>query len=312
MATTIPYTLLNKHEIINIIEKISVLNSNDIVIDLGPFLGGSTAGIIAGLKRTNHKGNGNHIYCYDRYKVETSTTLGKIVLSQMEDLNEDKNIGTVDFMQIFKKNILAQLNGTAIKVKAIQGEISDLKAHFVQPKKNQRVGLIHVDLPKNWINLKPIIDEIFTQNIEKTVILWQDYFYHYSADIIITCEWLLEQKLLKLNGVVCSTLDTTLQRSLSKKEIDDLESTIYSKEKRSYYLKRAIDWAAAQNLPSYLRTSIELAEILDSSLPGISKPIRNENANLLLNRIEQNPAVLARRIIEVFEDLNGQREAQNW
>lgn len=312
MTNNFPYTLLSDIEINNIIRRSSELHKNDVVLDLGPFLGGSTTAIILGLKQTEHQGESNSIHCYDRFELEKSSTLGKIVLNQMTGSKHESNHNIINFLPLFEENIHKQIKGTPISLEVARGEIQNLKSLLIKPKKNQRVGLIHVDLPKSWKGLKPIMEEMFTRCIDKTIILWQDYFYHYSSDLIITCSWLLENKLLRLNRIAHTTLDTTLIRNLSIAELDELEDIIYSQEKRSYYLKKSTEWVASKGLDEYLTTSIVMAEILDLSLPGCSKQTRNKNANLLLNQLEQNPAMMARRIVEIFEDLNGQRKSNNW
>jgi hypothetical protein len=68
------------------------------------------------------------------------------------------------------------------------------------------IGFVHLDLPKDWDQLRLVVEKIFHELALGSLILFQDFVYHWSAELVGFVGILLEQGYFEAIDVVDTTL----------------------------------------------------------------------------------------------------------
>lgn len=186
------YNFLNYPSFVSHAERISLykkvkeqnINNEFFVIgEFGPFLGGSTVAMAESLKRK--KVNNAEIHVYDSFCMKSDTDFFKQAMRILKDYNyslKDLNHKENDFFDF--ENLFHSLTS----------RYNFIKTHKVKFEKNitlenldlqnKLFDLVHIDLPKTMdIGIK--IMEALEEKCKKNVtLIFQDYAYRWSAEII--------------------------------------------------------------------------------------------------------------------------------
>ena len=180
--------MLERSERSLLFEKSFSMPNHHIAIEFGAFLGASTACIAYGLRRS---GNTNKINTFDLfscgltnvYSIQVEQVAKKIGCNLKVKTFEKKSYYdykhiTSKLLQSFDNIILNQVN--------IQDSGDVVRARVGDKK----IGLLHLDAPKDWMLLKSIFESTLKNLGEGSWILEQDFYFECAPTIILTFYYL--------------------------------------------------------------------------------------------------------------------------
>ena len=88
------------------------------------------------------------------------------------------------------------------------------------------IKLMHVDLPKFWEEYLIIIDRCFPSLVEGAHIVFQDFFYHWSATLATPIFHWIETGILEPVQTAASSLLVRLKQKIDRNDIDNLKSDL--------------------------------------------------------------------------------------
>ena len=97
----------------------------------------------------------------------------------------------------------------------------DLKNSF--PKSNSDIKLIHIDSPQFFDEFVIICERFFPLLNQKSIIIFQDYFVHWSATLIGSDQFLIEKNFLSSLHSSASSLTTIVSKNINIKIIEELK-----------------------------------------------------------------------------------------
>lgn len=179
----------------------AAFKSNLPVVEFGAFFGASTLALASGVAASEN--SKRHIYCFDAFEVKQNHPFHKHVIDYAARSNA--------------KHLLRQKNGYTnweeVTKSVIGNDLIDLvkfKKTIVGPnlKKSdlpEKIGLLHLDLPKDAETIKPIA-EIAFPNVQKGgTIAFQDCAYHFSNELIAYFELLEQNNILRMTAIAASS-----------------------------------------------------------------------------------------------------------
>ena len=167
------------------------LDKNDLIIEFGSFFGRSTYCLASGLKYNRSSSPSNKIIAFDSFMCRKDGSFYPHVmncakLGKVEKLIKYEN-NDIDFESIFKHFLNNEITNNLVKVEKVE-----LKNTY--PIENSNIALMHIDSPKFYDELKYVFFRFFPKLKLGSIIVFQDYFYHWSATLIAAV-----QQLKKLN-----------------------------------------------------------------------------------------------------------------
>ena len=191
------------------------LNPSDVIIEYGSFFGRSTNCIIEGLVNNKTYSKKELLLVYDSFKCNHEGSFNKYVqafakMGKVESLIKKDN-SFINFREIFNHYIADN----------IPMEIHECELHEIKPISNS-IAFMHIDCPKYYSEFKYIFNNHFGNLKPGSVIIFQDFFYHWSATLIAVVELLIQKKFIELNETAASSIKTTVLKSFSIANIEDI------------------------------------------------------------------------------------------
>jgi len=179
----------------------------EVIVEFGAFFGRSTYCLAEGMM-ANPALVTQRLYTYDSFSCPQRGRFAGYV-SQFAETNgvADKlrvEAGVIDFRQVFEHYLSPHL-GTGL-IQTCQGSL----AHAVPPE--GEIALMHVDCPKSYADLKYILYRFFPELRTGARVIFQDFFYHWSASLIAAVQLLVDLGLLVMKGSAASSLHTEVAR----------------------------------------------------------------------------------------------------
>jgi hypothetical protein len=178
---------------------------NDQIIEFGSFFGKSTYSLASGLKKNKSKLSSNKIIAYDSFMCRKDGSFYPHVL-QFAKLGKVDNLikfnkNDIIFEDIFKYFLNDEINNKLVKIQKAELEDS-------YPIENANIALLHVDSPKFYNELKPILFRFFPKLKNNSIIIFQDYFFHWSATLIAAIQLLKKLNIILFEYSKASSLCT--------------------------------------------------------------------------------------------------------
>ena len=219
----------------------SILNSLDIeqedsIVEFGPFFGRSTNCIAQGLIANRKYDPGCKFYTYDSFECDENGwfaphLIGRAKAGGVEHLLE-RDKGKISFDKIFSYYMKSYLDSkTVIFVKKQIVES--------QPPSNT-IAFIHIDSPKFFEEFKIILYRFFPQTKIGSVIVFQDFFYEWSATIILPITILAEKGYLMLESSAATSLVCRIIKVPKKNDLQEIETIMSKDEECGKYFDIAI------------------------------------------------------------------------
>ena len=213
-------------------------NHSESVIEFGSFFGRSTACICIGLLKNNSfKHEGNFFYTYDSFKSDINGGFLKHVLSyaksnKLEHLL-DYNGSKVDFYKIFYHFCKSYIDSGIL----IPEQVS-LSNSFSKPGS---IKLIHIDSPKFYKDFKIILFRFFPKLKLGSFVIFQDFFYHWSASLIAVCGYMISEGFLSIERTAASSLLCKVQKEFNLHDILKIDLKMEKDQSVSCLIDSAID-----------------------------------------------------------------------
>lgn len=204
-----------EQELLKAIAKSIEFDENDILIEYGAFFGRSTNCILEGVKNNKSYSSSNKLIIYDSFKCKSNGAFAKIVYQfakggKVETLIS-KDGDFLSFRRIFDHYISSNID-----LQVNECELQDLK-----PISSQ-IAFMHIDCPKFFSEFKYILNNHFKNLKVGAIVIFQDFFYHWSATLIAVVELLIQQKILEINETAASSIKTTVLKKISVSDIQEI------------------------------------------------------------------------------------------
>lgn len=208
----------------------------DSVVEFGTFFGRSTNAICQGLdQNSSFIANGN-FFAYDSFCCDIGGSFKPYVYSFAESAKvtqliqrNDRNINFYPvFAHFLKKYIDKQ---TVIPV---QAELKDSEIY------TNSILLMHIDSPKFYTDFKTILFDFLPKMKNGGTVIFQDFFYHWSATLIAVIGILLRKKYLKITETAASSLACKIIKKIEKQDAIEIDLLMKDESEVPSYIDIAI------------------------------------------------------------------------
>jgi predicted O-methyltransferase YrrM len=196
------------------------LQESDQYVEFGTFFGRSTACLAQGLLDNKTRSGKNKLHAYDSFScalhggfiehVKQFAVTGNV--QQLLKYDKDK----IDFYGIFEHYLSKEIESEILV--PIRSEL-DLS----EPGKLKNIALIHIDSPKFYEELKVILFRFFPLLRDGAIIIFQDFFYHWSATLIAAVEAMRNAKLIEYRLSAASSLIVQINRPITLEDLFEID-----------------------------------------------------------------------------------------
>ena len=229
------YSMLTQQERESLFKlaKNTPLKKGDTILEFGVFFGGSTEALGKGLAFNKTSGR-NKIFAVDTFCCSESGGLYDIVFERAALVNAtqflEKNGSAVDWYKYVQNNLKHFEN-----IELLQQDSKSYE-HDGSP-----VAILHLDLPKFYSEMHVILMKIVGFLKPGAFIVFQDFFYHWSAEIIAFIYFLIKNEKVAFQYAQDPTL-AVKNINLSRKDIEDFKLVLQSYEKTRDLLFESIEF----------------------------------------------------------------------
>lgn len=189
----------------------------DTILEFGVFFGGSSEALALGLAE-NPTFYGQNILSLDSFNCPTNGAFYPILMQRaamIYAVNQLKFSSThVDWLQFVKNNL-----NIYPQIQLIQMDARDYK-HNDGP-----IALLHLDLPKFFDEMYTIFKNVMSHIKDDAFILFQDFFYHWSAETIGFVYYLIKKGAVRIEYTSGGTL-ATKRINLEMSDIDEFKNLL--------------------------------------------------------------------------------------
>jgi hypothetical protein len=212
------------------------LEDGDSIIEFGPFFGRSTNCIVQGLLANKTYKPTCKFYTYDSFECDEQGWFaphvrGRARAGGMEHLIEKHN-KKLNFQKIFLHYMEPYLKTETVT--CVKNELVDSK-----PPAN-KIAFIHIDSPKFYEEFKIILNRFFPKTKIGGMIIFQDFFYEWSATIILPVTILIKKGFLRLESSAATSLVCCVIKVPEKKDLREVEIIMNEENECEKYFDDAI------------------------------------------------------------------------
>jgi hypothetical protein len=186
------------------------------IIEFGCYLGKSTSAILKGANLIE----GTKLFVFDGFKIKETDPFALTMLGHVHSLGltelvyRDKK-GFFHWEKVFDSLIQPHSNKNLVWTKCDCTEATWTD--------EQEIAMIHLDAPKDYHDLKPILFRFFGSLRQDSIIVFQDFFYHWSASVIQVVALMERKGLIEFETSFASSLYVKLVRSLLFQDLIELD-----------------------------------------------------------------------------------------
>jgi hypothetical protein len=174
----------------------------DSVVEFGTFFGRSTNAISQGLRQNSTFTTTGNFFAYDSFSCKANGGFYKHVLAFSKRGNVEHLIKrhdkSINFFPVFEYYLKDYIDKEIVI--PITAELADSEPY------TDSIILMHIDSPKFYEEFKIIMFDFLTKMRIGSVVIFQDFFYHWSATLIAVVGILLKRKHLKITETAASAL----------------------------------------------------------------------------------------------------------
>jgi hypothetical protein len=224
------------------------------IVEFGVFFGASSGALALGSKsRLGDNSTGDKVIIYDAFSIPVQHTFSRHVIERASKYNLSQYLDEFDgflHWERLARVILEPFKSTICFNKVV---IADGVSFQNLPS---NIGLLHLDMPKDLGTLRPIWNEAFPRLSQGSVVMFQDYYYHYSGDMIAFFTYLCSKDYLRLER---SEACTAVFRVQEKIDVTLLNTFRQSPENIVRYLDQAVNQGISSRITSHQKTSLLMA-----------------------------------------------------
>lgn len=218
------HSFLNIPGMIGYDERMNLFNTcqNEIsgkgaIIEFGSFFGASSSAIQQGVKNNKLITNNIKFHIVDCFQCSLASEFSQLTRDlarqhHVEHLLSEED-GWLKFHKVFQSNL--DMNDPILIVHQC------FVSNFIW--KSQPVELLHLDLPKDWSQASHIASIIFPDLVVGGKILFQDFGYQWSAELIGMVGILIKMKLISPYKLTDTTLSVRVEHHISSESIEAIK-----------------------------------------------------------------------------------------
>ena len=196
-----------------------LLDDTDCVVEFGSFFGRSTNCIAQGLLVNPKYTPKCSLYTYDSFECDVDGWFAPHVFAYAIDANVSHFIDVknekVNFEKVFTHYLRSYISSNLVK--SIKSELHDCQAP------NSNIALMHVDSPKYYEEFKIILYRFFPKTKIGTIVVFQDFFYHWSGSLILIIAILVKKGFIAIKESAASSLVGKILIVPSRSDILELD-----------------------------------------------------------------------------------------
>ena len=209
---------------------------DDCAVEFGAFFGKSTFFIAKGLGERPSRVP--ELYVYDSFGCDRQGSFRAAVIAFAEsggvrDLVREEG-GRLDFFPVFS---------FYLKHKIESGAVVPIRAELINSTPPDRsIMLMHIDSPKMYTDFKSILFRFFPRMRVGGAIVFQDFFYHWSATLIAAVGALAHAGILEFRESAASSLVCVLRKDVDARLAVEVDLALSSSEQ----ILSHVDYAIAE------------------------------------------------------------------
>jgi pentatricopeptide repeat protein len=204
------------------------LNEGDVVVEFGTFFGRSTFCLAEGLRANSTRGPSNAILAFDSFGCHAAGSFAKYVNTFAETGGAlallDVKGERIDFFDVFR-HFMAEFITEGLIV-PVRSELAD--SQMPHDRERSDIVLMHIDSPKHYREFKSILCRFLPRMTVGSHIVFQDFFYHWSASLIAVVECLFEDGLIRPVYTASSSLGVQVVAPIRSKEVVKIDSKMHA------------------------------------------------------------------------------------
>ena len=194
------------------------LSGGRAIVEFGTFFGGSTSCLLNGvLRNPTRNPAGQNVVGYDAFRCHESSTLATHVHNAAKVGKLEHLLVNQDGWLIFGDVTRHCLQPFGNEVQLISGDISQAEWS------GRPIALLHIDCPKSYNMLQPVLSRFLPFATEGAVVIFQDFFYHWSATVIATAQMLVEAGLIKYLNSQAPSMTAIVSRRATADDIAKID-----------------------------------------------------------------------------------------
>lgn len=199
--------------------KSTIFQPGDCVIEFGTFFGRSTLCLSIGLQANSSFTSECKFYAYDSFECHIAGVFYPYVAlharqSGVEGLVEIKD-GKVGFLAVFEHYLKEFINSGILFPQ--KSKLTD-SFHF-----GGRIKILHIDSPKFYKEFKVILFRFFPYLDYGSTVIFQDFFYHWSASIIAVCGLMMRMGLIVPERSAATSLVCKVKTKFDLNQVSEIE-----------------------------------------------------------------------------------------
>lgn len=210
--------------------------SGDMAVEFGPFFGRSTASICAGLDVNQHFDSSCDFYSYDSFCCDVKGGFYPHVIKHATRYQVQNLIAlsgdTVNFFPVFEHFLREDMQSGLLTV--VKAELKDSYAG------DRPIRLMHVDSPKRYTEFRYVFFRFFPHLEKGSVVVFQDFFYHWSASLIAVCAVMAERGYLRFTESAASSLVCVVEKNFEYDAILEIDILLSQSAKIPSFIDDAI------------------------------------------------------------------------
>ena len=196
------------------------LQKEDQLVEFGTFFGRSTFCLSEGLSANPTRQKTNQLHAFDSFSCARNGGFGKYVQAfarhgQVEQLLNLDARG-IDFFPVFERYLGSSIASGVVQ--PVRAELRDSR-----PENILSIALMHIDSPKFFEELKIVVFRFFSLLREGALVVFQDYFYHWSATLIAAVEAMRQMGWLEYKASAASSLITQISKPIPASHMHELD-----------------------------------------------------------------------------------------
>lgn len=192
------------------------------VVEFGTFFGRSTFCLAEGLVLNPTFTAQNSLVAYDSFSCATGGTFAPYVYQFAREGGVEyllkNNANRVDFKPVFEYYLSEHIDAGLLK--AVQIELAD----SLPP--SGPIALLHIDSPKFYAEFKTIAFRFLPRVRSGATVVFQDFFYHWSASLVAVVVLMVKAEILSIAGSAASSLVTRVKRVPTLTELMEFDLTL--------------------------------------------------------------------------------------
>lgn len=217
--------MVGYEERMNLFRKVAGSRIEGQLVEFGALLGASTASILAGLSSNHSISHEQLLHVIDCFRTPSDSDFADSVI-KLSNLKSNGRLlkmdgSWLDFQDVFTDNM--RECGYSSRMRVHPHLLEDFYWN------HGSIGFLHLDLPKDWDQLCKVVQKIFHEISPGSLILFQDFVYHWSAELVGFVGILLEQDYCEAMDVVDTTLVVRTRRSFCKSDVTRFDASMRDK-----------------------------------------------------------------------------------